>query len=112
MKVSEFKLRLVSGINKFIDDYFGSESISDRFINATLKIIVAQNQNKYDDLLNLFANENGGVDEDLILEKYSDVLGNGFLFDIRNYVKNDMLKSLLPNKALRITNDDIMNILG
>lgn len=112
MKVIEFKSKLINGINKFIDTYFGSQSIQDKFINTTIKILIIQNQNKYDDILNLFADENGEIDENLILEKYSDILNDGFIFDIRNYVKSDILKSILPNKALKITKGDIVNMMG
>ena len=40
MKASEFKLCLVSGVNNLIDDYFGTHSMADKFINSTLKIIL------------------------------------------------------------------------
>ena len=43
MKISEFKLKIQSGLGGLIDTYFGSNSISDKFINATLKILLKQN---------------------------------------------------------------------
>lgn len=108
MKTSEFKLRIVTGLNDLIDQYFGSKSISDKLINSTLKIIVQQNQNKYDNMLELFADETGDVDTDLIINKYIDAIGDGVILDLRDYVHNQTVKNLLPNKALRITKDDIM----
>ena len=48
MKISEFKLKIQNGLGSLIDTYFGSNSISDKFINATLKILVKQNIHKYD----------------------------------------------------------------
>lgn len=113
MKISEFKLKVVKGINGLIDDYFGSSSMTDKFLNATLKIIVKQNQHKYDGILELFTDENGEIDEKMIMEEYSDILGrDGFVVDIRDYVKSDMIKQMLPNKALKITKDDIIDILS
>lgn len=113
MKISEFKLKVVKGINGLIDDYFGSSSMTDKFLNATLKIIVKQNQHKYDGMLELFADENGEIDGKMIMEEYSDILGrDGFVVDIRDYVKSDMIKQMLPNKALKITKDDIIDILS
>lgn len=112
MKTSEFKLRLVQGINGLIDDYFGANNMADKLINSTLKIIIKQNQNKYDDIIELFADEEGEIDGQLIVDEYIKVLGNdGFILDIRDYIKNDMIKGLLPNKALRITKNDIIRIL-
>lgn len=112
MKASEFKIKIINWLNRTIDTYFGSNSISDKFLNATLKILVTQNQNKYDEILNLFADETGDIDEELIVDKYSDVIGDGFIFDIRDYIKNDLIKSMLPNKALKITRDDMLGLLG
>ena len=41
--MSEFKLSVVQGVNNLIDDYFGSNTKADKFINSTLKIMVRQN---------------------------------------------------------------------
>ena len=108
MKVSEFKLSIVQGINNLIDDYFGSGSRADKFINSTLKIMVKQNTYKLDDIIGLFTDEHGCIDEDIIIEEYSKVLGeSGFVFDIRDLVKNELIKSMLPNKALVIKKEDL-----
>lgn len=110
MKVQEVKLRLVGGINNLIDDYFGDNNITDKFINSTLKILVKQNTYKADEILNLFADENGCIDEKLIIEEYSEMLGDGVVFDLRDYIKSDMIKSMIPNKALRIKASDLRDI--
>ena len=53
----------------------------------------------------------GCVDENIIIEEYSDVVGeNGVVFDLRNFVKNETLKSFLPNKALVIKAQDIRDM--
>ena len=62
MKISEFKLKTLNGINGLIDTYFCGNDIKDKFINATLKIFVKQNINKYDDILMLFANADDEID--------------------------------------------------
>jgi hypothetical protein len=101
----------VSGLNNLIDDYFGSHSMADKFINSTLKILVKQNTYKLDDVLELFTDEHGLVDENIIIEEYSKVVGDfGFVLDIRDFVKNDMIRNLLPNKALIIKKDDLRKI--
>lgn len=111
MKVSEFKLSVVTGVNSLIDDYFGSNSIADKFINSTLKIIVKQNTYKIDEFLSMFMDEHGMIDENIILEEYSKIIGeSGFMLDIRDFVKNEFVKNLLPNKALIIKKDDLRKI--
>lgn len=108
MKASEFKLSVVQGVNNLIDDYFGSSTKGDKFINSTLKIMVRQNTYKLDDIMDLFTDEHGCVDENIIIEEYSKVIGeSGFVFDIRELVKNELIKSMLPNKALIIKKEDL-----
>lgn len=112
MKMAEFKLRVVTGLNNLIDDYFGENNYKDKFINATLKLLVKQNQNKYDHILDMFADENGCIDGDIVLCTYADMVGReGITFDIRQYIDNNYLKTLLPNKVLIISKDDILNLL-
>jgi hypothetical protein len=108
MKASEFKLSIVQGINNLIDDYFGSNTMGDRFINSTLKIMVRQNTYKLDNIVELFTDESGWVDEEVIIEEYSKVLGeSGFIFDLRDMIKNEMIRSMLPNRALIIKSEDL-----
>lgn len=108
MKSSEFKLSIVQGINNLIDDYFGTGSMADRFINSTLKIMVKQNTYKLDNIIGLFADENGCIDEEVIIDEYSKVIGEqGFIFDLRDIIKNEMIKNMLPNKALVVKSEDL-----
>jgi hypothetical protein len=113
MKASEFKLSVVTGLNNLIDDYFGTNSVSDKFMNSTLKILVKQNTYKLDGILSMFADERGMIDENIILEEYSKVIGDsGFILDIRDFVKNDLVRNLLPNKALVIKREDLRKMLN
>lgn len=108
MKASEFKLSVVQGLNNLVDDYFGSNTYADKFINSTLKIMIRQNTYKLDDILCLFTDEYGNVDELVIIEEYSKVIGDsGFILDIRDFIKNDFVRNFLPNKALVIKKEDI-----
>lgn len=108
MKIHEFKLRLICGVNDLIDDYFSANTVVDKFINSTLKIMVKQNAGKLDGIMELFMDENGCIDEQMVIEEYSKMLGeNGILFDLRDFIKNDTIKNLLPNKALIIRDEDI-----
>lgn len=111
MKISEFKLKTLNGINSLIDTYFNGQDIKDKFINATLKVIVKQNINKYDKFLDLLANESGEIEIMDIIEEYTKIFDdNGFVFDLRDYIDNDIIKTILPNKALIVNRSDIENI--
>lgn len=112
MKVSEFKLRAISTINSLIDTYFGSNTMVDKFVNSTLHIMVKQKSYMLDDVLNIFADKDGNIDEELIFDEYSKMFGeNDIIIDIRRYIKNDFVRDMLPNKSLVIKSDDILDML-
>jgi hypothetical protein len=111
IKVNEFKLKLVSGVNDLIDTYFSADTISDRLINATVKIIVNQNVDKMDDFIVLFADKNGCIDTDIIIKEYGKAFGTDkLILDLRDFINNDIVRRALPNKALAIRIDDISRI--
>ena len=112
MKASEFKLRAISTINGLIDTYFGSDTIMDKFVNSTLHVIVKQKAYMLDDVLNLFTDQDGNIDEELLVDEYSKMFGdNDIIIDIRDYIQNDFIKNKLPNKSLVIKSDDILDML-
>lgn len=111
MKIAEFKLRVINGINGLINDYFGSLTMTDKFINATLKLLVKQNSNKYDHVLNMFADENGEINSNDIISVYSDMIGDeGLTFDLRDYVGSEIGR-FMPNKVLIIKKEDLIKIM-
>lgn len=111
IKIHEFKLKLVNGVEGLIDTYFSAGSISDRLINATVKIIINQNIDKLDEFMELFADKNGYVDTDIIIREYGKAFGTDkFILDLRDFVSNDMVRRVLPNKALAIRIDDVARI--
>lgn len=112
MRIGEVKLRLVKSVNNLIDTYFGAPTVTEKMLNATLKVLLKQNVNKIDPMLTLFADENGEINPQEILIEYANQIDdNGLVVDIQNYVKNDTLKQLLPNKILILKKDDIMNLI-
>ena len=111
IKTNEFKIKLLAGVEELIDTYFAGGSISDRIINATVKIIVNQNIDKLDGFIELFADKNGYIDTDVLIREYGKAFGSDkFILDLRDFVNNDMVRRALPNKALAIKIDDIANI--
>ena len=112
MKASELKLRVLSTINGLIDTYFGSDTMVDRFVNSTLHVIVKQKSYMLDEALAMFTDKDGNVDEELIFDEYSKIFGNkDIVIDIRDYIKNDFIKGMLPNKSLIIKQEDILDML-
>ena len=97
MRMCEFKSRVINGIDDLIDTYFSGTSVSDRLMNATVKIIINQNADKFDGVIELFADKDGMIDADLMLREYSKAFGSDkMILDLRDFVDNDMIKSILP----------------
>lgn len=112
MKTSEVKMRLNNTINNLIDTYFNNNNLSEKFINSTLKIIVKQNIHKFDDIFDLFADKNGEIDLRMMIDEYANMIPeNGYIFDLREFVNNDLVRNMLPSKALVIKREDIMSLL-
>ena len=113
MKKHEVKLRLVCGVNELIDIYFGDNSIKDNLINSTLKVIVKQNTYKLEPILDLFTDENGDIDEHIIIEEYSRILGEkGIVIDLRDFIKNELVQKVLPDKAIVFKSEDLIKMLS
>lgn len=113
MKTGEVKIRLSNIIIEMIDTYFGGTGLNEKFINSTLKILLKQNLYKVDSFLALFTDENGDINMTEIIEEYSKLIGDeGLIFDLKQYVDNDVVKSLIPDKILVINRSDILKLLS
>jgi hypothetical protein len=113
MRTAEVKLKLVNSANRLIDTYFGMPTVTEKMINATLKVLVKQNIHKADGILKMFENEYGEINPQEILVEYANQIDeNGIAIDIREYVNNDTIKQMLPNKVLIVKKDDILNLIA
>jgi hypothetical protein len=113
MKIAEVKIRLINTANSLIDTYFNGSDFSDKFLNSTMKIIIKQNANKFDDVFKLFADKNDEIDLDMMVNEYSKMISdNGIIFDIKDYVSNDFVKNMLPDKVLVIKKEDILSLVS
>lgn len=111
IKINEFKYRLLNGLDGLIDTYFSDGGIKDRFINATVKIIVNQNIDKLDEFVTLFADKDGLIDTDVLIKEYGKAFGTDkLIIDMRDFVNNEMIRRALPNKALAIEINDLAAI--
>ena len=113
MKIAEVKIRLINTANSLIDTYFNGSDFSDKFLNSTMKIIIKQNANKFDDVFKIFADKNDDIDLDMMVHEYSKMISdNGIIFDIKDYVSNDFVKNMLPDKVLVIKKEDILSLIS
>lgn len=112
MNIQEVRLKLVTSVNRLIDTYFSSPSVSEKMINATLKVLVKQNAYKLDGILNMFSDKNGEINpQDILVEYANQIDENGVIIDIKQYINNDTLKQFLPNKVLVLKKDDVLNLI-
>lgn len=112
MNAQEVKLKLITSVNRLIDTYFGSPVVTEKMINATLKVLVKQNAYKIDGMLNLFADQNGNINpQDVLMEYANQIDDNGIVIDIKQYIDNDLLKQFIPNKVLVVKKEDILNLV-
>jgi hypothetical protein len=111
MKIGEVKLKLSNAVLNLIDTYFNGKDMSERFINSTLKIILKQNLYRADSVLSLFADKDGNINTDEIVEEYSKMIGeSGYIFDIKEYISNETVRNMIPDKVLVIKQEDILNL--
>jgi hypothetical protein len=113
MKIGEIKMRLANTVMTLIDTYFSGKTLNEKFINSTLKILLKQNLYKVDSLLSLFADENGDINAEEIIKEYANIIDDsGYVFDLKQFVENDSVKSFIPDKVLVIKREDILSILN
>ena len=112
MNISELKMRLLNKANSLIDVYFSEHGLTEKFINSTLKIIIKQNIHKIDNVFELFADKNGDIDLNMLINEYSKMIPEeGITFDLKEHINNDLIKNMIPDKVLIIKKDDIMSIM-
>lgn len=113
MKIGEVKMKLSNSVMGLIDTYFSGNALNEKFINSTLKIILKQNLYKIDSILSLFTDQNGDINTDEIVMEYSKMIDeNGIVFDLKKYIDNDLVKTIVPDKILILKREDILNIFN
>lgn len=112
IKKGELKLRMSNAAERLINAYFGENNIVEKLTNSTLKVLLKQNMDKLDGMMDMFCDENGEIEADEIINTYAEQISeSGVTFDIREYVKSDVIRGILPNKSLIIKKSDITRII-
>lgn len=102
MTKDELKPILKDFLTNMMNDWF-----SDKPIWKTLgNTLINANINKYDSILDMFADEHGDIDVEGILNNIGDAMEDSFKIDLQEY------SPLLPNRILLISKEDIKNLLS
>lgn len=110
MKVTEFKTRTINKLFSIIDGWFDN-GIQDGIINGVLKTVIKANQNKYDELLKVFTDEQGEIDLTEINKQMMRVVPENTELDLREMANRFNVASyLVPNKVLILSKKDVMDL--
>ena len=102
MTKDELKPILKDFLTNMMNDWF-----SDKPIWKTLgNTLITANINKYDSILDMFADAHGDIDAEGILNNIGDAMEDSFKIDLQEY------SPLLPNRILLISKEDIKNLLS
>ena len=110
MKVTEFKVRTINKLFNMIDGWFDN-GFQDGMINGVLKTIIKANQNKYDELLKVFTDEQGNIDLSEINKQMEKVVPENLEIDLKDYAnKMGVPPYLVPNKILILPKQDVISL--
>jgi hypothetical protein len=84
-------------MNEWFDDKPLFKTLGNSLINANI--------NKYDNVLDMFADENGDIDVEDILNNIGNTMEESYKIDLQQF------SPLLPNRILLISKEDINNLL-
>lgn len=100
MKRAQFKTTVSKFLKKMMNEWF----VDKPFIKGLGLSLIDANINKFDDMLQLFEDENGEIDAEGIVENIGGS-NEPFKITLRDY------SPLLPNRTLLITKEDIESLL-
>lgn len=101
MTKDELKPILQAFLTDMMESWF-----SDRPLVKTLgNSLIKANVNKYDNVLDMFADENGNIDIEDILNSVGDTMEDAYKIDLEQF------SPLLPRRILLISKEDIKSLL-
>ena len=105
MKIEELKTNFVTKSDNLLNAWFDTPTLSDNIFKGIGKTIIQSNINKYDNVINLFADENGDLNIDQLIENVISKLPEKMEIDIQKMI------GIPFNKILLISRQDIVNLL-
>lgn len=101
MKIQEFKTVVSDFLKGMIEQWFPDKVL---FRGLALTLVDA-NINKFDNLISLFADENGDIDVDALINNMGDTLEKDMTIDLTE------VSPYLPKRILIIGKDDIRGLI-
>ena len=102
MKKDALKPILKDFLTDMMDGWFGDKPLLKTLGNS----LITANINKYDNVLDMFADEHGDIDIEGILNSIGDTMEDAYKIDLQQF------SPLLPNRILLISKEDIKNLLA
>lgn len=102
MTKDELKPILKDFLTGMMNDWFSDKPIWKTLGNS----LITANINKYDNVMDMFADEHGNIDVEGILNSIGDAMEDSFKIDLQEF------SPLLPNRILLISKQDIKNLLS
>lgn len=102
MTKDELKPILKDFLTNMMNDWFSDKPIWKTLGNS----LINANINKYDNVLDMFADEHGDIDVEGIINNIGDAMEDSFKIDLQEF------SPLLPNRILLISKQDIKNLLS
>ena len=96
MKKEDLKPKLQAFLHKMMDEWFPDKNVLRGLGNA----LIDANVNKYDSILDMFADENGEIDVEGIIKNMDDKIE----IDLQS------LSPILPSRILLITKSDLLTL--
>lgn len=97
MKIQEFKTVVSDFLKGMIEQWFPDKVL----VRGLALTLIDANVNKFDNLISLFADENGDIDMDALIKNMGDAAEQGYQIDLQQY------HPMLPNRILLITKEDV-----
>lgn len=96
MKKEDLKPKLQAFLHQMMSEWFPDKNVLRGFGNA----LIDANVNKYDNILDMFADESGEIDVEGIIKNMDDTIE----IDLQS------LSPILPNRILLITKNDLWQL--
>lgn len=102
MKKDELKPILKDFLVNMMNGWFADKPLWKSLGNS----LITANINKYDNVLDMFADENGDINVEDILNNIGNTMEESYKIDLQQF------SPLLPNRILLISKEDIKNLLS
>ena len=111
----EIQLRLETYVNDIINQIFPGNDMFNKLKSTTAKYWVKQNIWRMDNILNNFVDRDGLIDIEETINFYVNSMfdENGkFSINLGDLIQGTSLESLIPNKTIIFSKNDLMKIFG